>query len=78
VTELWSTIAEHRSFLEEHDRLLLRRTARTRVELQRVLSAIVATRVQTLASGTAYESQVAALVSGVTDPYTAAEALLPA
>ena len=52
------------------------RRARTRVELDKVLAAMVRAHVGTLAKGAAYEAQVDALVAGTTDPYRAAETLL--
>lgn len=76
LSELWAAITEHRLFIERDDTFMERRRMRTRVELQRVLSAVVANRVRELANGDAYEAQVARLVSGECDPYTAADVLL--
>jgi len=72
---LWEAIVAHRQFLAgaRHDD---DRRARTRTELDRVIAALVRTRVSALAQGTAYEAQVDALMAGTTDPYRAAEALL--
>jgi len=75
VEELFDAIVAHRLFLED-GRLEVHRRARTRAELDKVLSAIVRSRVITLAHGDAYEAQVDALLAGTTDPYQAAEALL--
>jgi hypothetical protein len=47
-----------------------------RVELDRVLSAMVRTRVVSLAHGDDYEEQIDSLLAGTTDPYSAAERLL--
>jgi LAO/AO transport system kinase len=73
--ELWNAIVEHRNYLddghfEEHRRTRMRR------ELDKVLSAVLHSKVRDLARGQAYETQVDALLAGVTDPYRAAEALL--
>ena len=76
LNELWTEIVRHRAFLEAGGSFLERRRMRTRVELQRVLSAVVSNRVRELADGDAYEAQVARLVAGECDPYTAADALL--
>ena len=76
LTQLWEEICTHRDFLESGDQFMHRRRLRTRVELQRVLSAVVANRVSQLANGDDYEAQVARLVAGEVDPYTAADVLL--
>jgi LAO/AO transport system kinase len=73
--ELWTAIVEHRKFialgrLDEH------RRKRMRVELDKVISAMVRGRIGALSHGGAYEEQIDALLSLTTDPYRAAEALL--
>jgi LAO/AO transport system kinase len=75
VAELWDAVAAHRRFLlggrfDQH------RRARTRAELDKVLSATLRSRVAGLAHGAAYEAQVDLLLAGETDPYRAAEALI--
>ncbi|HEY5262922.1 MAG TPA: methylmalonyl Co-A mutase-associated GTPase MeaB [Acidimicrobiales bacterium] len=75
VAELWDAIVEHRTFLES-GQLEERRRARMRVELDKVLSATVRSRIGALAHGDAYEVQVDALLAGTTDPYRAATELL--
>jgi LAO/AO transport system kinase len=75
VAELWDAIVEHRGFLES-GQLEERRRARMRVELDKVLSAMVRSRIGALAHGDAYEGQVDALLAGTTDPYRAATELL--
>jgi GTPase len=75
VAELWEAVAAHRRFLlggrfDQH------RRARTRAELDKVLSATLRSRVAGLAHGAAYEAQVDLLLAGETDPYRAAEALI--
>ena len=72
---LWDAIVAHRRFLDAGPRDVDRR-ARTRVELDKVLAAMVRAHVGSLAKGAAYEAQVDALVAGTTDPYRAAETLL--
>ncbi len=73
--ELWEAIVEHRAFVESgrHD---LRRRARMRHELDKVLTAVVRSRIGDLAHGAAYEEQIDALLRGDTDPYRAAATLL--
>lgn len=73
--ELWQAIVAHRTFIE-NGRLDLHRLARTRTELDKVLAAMVRSRVAGIAHGAAYDQQVELLIAGQTDPYRAAEALL--
>lgn len=73
--ELWDAIVAHRSFIED-GRLDAHRRARTRSELDKVLAAMVRSRITGLARGAAYDEQVEALLAGRTDPYRAAETLL--
>ena len=73
--ELWEAIVAHRKFIED-GRLVQHRRARISAELDKVLSAMVRSKVATLARGAAYEAEVDALLAGTTDPYHAAEALL--
>ena len=67
--------SSHRTFLDD-GRLDEHRRARMRVELDKVLTATVRSRVGALARGDAYEAQVQALLAGTTDPYQAAQTLL--
>lgn len=73
--ELWSALSAHRRFLDD-GRLIEHRRARTRGELDKVITALVRSKVTQLAHGSSYEAQIDALVAGDTDPYQAAEALL--
>jgi LAO/AO transport system kinase len=75
VDELWDGVADHRRFLDE-GHLGEHRRARMRAELDKVLSAMVRSRVGALAHGEAFEAQVSELLDGTTDPYRAAQALL--
>ena len=75
VDALFDALDDHRRFLGDSGLRDARRT-RTRVELDRVVSAMVRSRVAHLAKGAAYEERVDALLAGATDPYAAAEALL--
>ena len=75
VSELWDGVVAHRTFLDD-GRLDEHRRARMRVELDKVLTATVRSRVGALARGDAYEAQVQALLAGTTDPYQAAQTLL--
>jgi LAO/AO transport system kinase len=72
---LWEALEAHRRYLDR-DALAKSRRQRTRVQLDRVVSALVRSRAQQLAHESAYDSQIEALVEGLTDPYRAAEALL--
>jgi LAO/AO transport system kinase len=72
---LWDAIDAHRRFLDK-DVLLRARRQRTRAELDKVVSAVLRSRVAQLAHEGAYEAQVDALVEGLTDPYRAADDLL--
>lgn len=76
LSEMWQQIVAHRQHLESSDELAHRRLLRTRVELERVLSATLASRVTSLAAGDLWERQVGALAAGETDPYSAVDALL--
>jgi len=73
--ELWDAVLNHRTFLESAQ-LDDRRRTRMRVELDKVLSAMVRSRVVALAHGDDYEEQIDSLLAGTTDPYRAAQALL--
>ncbi len=75
VAELWDAVEGHRAFLES-GRMEERRRARLRVELDKVLAAMVRSRVGAMAHGDAYEGQIDSLLAGTTDPYRAAAALL--
>jgi LAO/AO transport system kinase len=72
---LWDAIDAHRRYLDK-DVLLRARRERTRVELDKVVSAVLRSRVAELVHERAYEAQVDALVEGLTDPYRAADELL--
>jgi LAO/AO transport system kinase len=72
---LWNAIDAHRRFLDK-DVLMQARRQRTRVELDKVVSAVLRSRVAQLTHEGAYEAQVDALVEGLTDPYRAADELL--
>jgi len=75
VRELWDAIVEHRHFIED-GRLHEHRRRRMTVELDRVIMAMVRSRVGDLAHGASYEAQIDALLTCETDPYRAAETLL--
>ena len=75
VAEVWDAIAEHRAFIED-GRLEAHRRRRVSGELDKVISAMVRSRVGSLAHGAGYEAQVDALLRGDTDPYRAAATLL--
>ena len=73
--ELWDAIVAHRAFLEAGP-LDAHRRSQLRVELDKVLTMLMRSRISALAHGEAYEHQIDALVAGSTDPYRAAETLL--
>jgi LAO/AO transport system kinase len=73
--ELWDAVVEHRRFLVSGDYEAHRR-ARLRGELDKVLAAMLRSRVSELAHGVSYDAQLDALLAGTTDPYHAAEKLL--
>jgi LAO/AO transport system kinase len=75
VSELWDAVVEHRRFIEQGS-LDERRRARMRVELDKVLHAMVRSRIGALAHGDAYEAKIDSLLAGATDPYRAADELL--
>ncbi|NNN00556.1 MAG: methylmalonyl Co-A mutase-associated GTPase MeaB [Acidimicrobiaceae bacterium] len=75
VGEIWEAIVSHRKFIED-GRLDSHRRARTRSELDKVLAAMVRSRIAGLAHGASYERQVELLIAGETDPYRAASILL--
>jgi LAO/AO transport system kinase len=75
IAELWDAVVEHRTYLANGP-LDERRRSRMRVELDKVLSAMVRTRVGALSRGDRYEGQIDSLLAGTTDPYRAAETLL--
>ena len=72
---LWEALVTHRRYLDDA-RLLEHRRARFRTELDKVIGAMVRTRVTGLANVSAYEARLDALVAGTTDPYHAAQELL--
>lgn len=72
---LFDALDAHREFLDG-ERLAVARRERARVELDKVVSVLVRSRVAALSRGEAYESAVDRLVAGATDPYRAAEELL--
>ena len=76
VDELWATVAAHRAHLLDTDTLLPRRAKRLAEELRRVLGLTLAAQIEQLSEGDDFAAQVAALIAGDTDPYSAADALL--
>jgi GTPase len=72
---LFDAIDAHRHYLGgEH--LRAARQRRTQGELDKVVATMLRSRVLDLARGSAYETEVEALLEGRTDPYMAAERLL--
>jgi LAO/AO transport system kinase len=75
IDDLFAAIDAHRRFLDD-DQLAESRRRRARIELDKVVSVLLRSRVSELSHGLAYEEEVDALVVGSTDPYGAAERLL--
>jgi LAO/AO transport system kinase len=75
IDDLFAAIDAHRRFLDD-DQLAESRRRRARIELDKVVSVLLRSRVSELSHGLAYEEEVDALVAGSTDPYGAAERLL--
>ena len=77
IDELLIEIDRHRMYLVDHDELGLRRRRRARAEIEALV--VAAVRMQLSSGGRAEEIEqlAAAVVSGETDPYTAAAALTP-
>ncbi|MGA7834863.1 MAG: methylmalonyl Co-A mutase-associated GTPase MeaB [Acidimicrobiales bacterium] len=73
--ELFDAIDAHRRYLDE-DRLAETRRRRARIELDKVVSVLLRSKVVELSRGATYDTEVDALVAGATDPYQAAERLL--
>ncbi len=72
---LFDAIDAHRHYLGE-THLLAARRRRTQGELDKVVAAMLRSRIIDLARGSAYEGEIDALLDGRTDPYMAAERLL--
>ena len=72
---LFDALDAHREYLGR-ERLAALRRERTRVELEKVVSVVLRSRVAALSRGAAYDDAIERLLEGTTDPYRAAEALL--
>jgi LAO/AO transport system kinase len=77
VSMLWTSIAEHRRYLEESGHLTTQRERRAQVELERVMTSLLLDRLRGRATGDDFAGAVARILAGETDPYCAAESLLP-
>jgi len=76
VDDVWDGVAEHRAFLEENDRLKVRRDARLRDELHSIVRARLEQRVAGHATGERFEKLVGQVSRRELDPYAAADELL--
>lgn len=74
--ELWTTIGEHRSYLEQSGELSSRRRNRIKVELSKILNWSLEARVQSVLDGPKSAELHEKLESGEIDPYAAAQCLL--
>ncbi len=76
IDELFDAVEAHRAFLETDGRLAARRIARLRHELRSIVHERLASRVDDVCAGSAFESLVARVAERAIDPYAAAEELL--
>jgi LAO/AO transport system kinase len=76
VDDVWDGVAEHRAFLEENDRLKVRRDQRLRDELHSIVRARLEQRVAGHATGERFEKLVGQVSRRELDPYAAADELL--
>ncbi len=74
--ELWTTIGEHRSYLEQSGELSSRRRNRIKAELSKILNWSLEARVQRVLDSPKSAELHEKLESGEIDPYAAAERLL--
>jgi LAO/AO transport system kinase len=78
VPDLMAAIDKHRAWLEAHDRLDRRRSARAAAEVEAITLGAVRARLEELRGGTALPSLAAQVAAGELDAYAAAEQLLAA
>jgi LAO/AO transport system kinase len=76
IDRLWAVVAHHKQFLAEQGRLAARRAARLEAAVRRVVAAVLATRVESAASGAPFAEAIDDVVAGRLDPYSAASRLL--
>jgi len=76
VPELWSTIGEHRRFIEQNGELARRREFRTREELREIVARRLEQRARELTTGPRWDALQADVVARTTDPWTAADEML--
>lgn len=77
ITELVQAIAQHSAYLVDHGVLDRRRRERARAEIEALVVAAVRGRLSDGEAARRLEALAGDVVSGATDPYTAAAALLP-
>jgi LAO/AO transport system kinase len=76
IDELFDAVRSHRVFLEQGDRLRLRREARLRDELRAIVRARLEQRAAARANGDEFDDLVARVGRREIDPYSAADELL--
>jgi LAO/AO transport system kinase len=76
VGELWSSITDHRAFLEKAGLLERRREQRLRRELRQIVATRVDARARELCAGSTYEELEEAVLARTLDPWAAADRLL--
>lgn len=74
--ELWAAIRQHRAHITTHGELALRRAARARDELGRVLAERLRIQADALREGTQFHEIEQQVVDGGLDPWSAADRLL--
>ena len=74
--ELWRTVAEHRSYLEESGELQARRSLRVQAELTEIVSQSLEQRVITTMESSETAELKEKLARGEIDPYAAAARLI--
>ncbi len=77
IDDLVQAIAEHSAYLVDHGVLERRRRERARAEIEALVVAAVRARLSDGEAARRLEALAGDVVSGATDPYTAAAALLP-
>jgi LAO/AO transport system kinase len=76
VDELWTTLRDHRDWLESSGELTRRRRARVSYELERIISEELRVRAHALGEGAAFDELCDAVAAREIDPYTAVARLL--
>ncbi|MEQ1699211.1 MAG: methylmalonyl Co-A mutase-associated GTPase MeaB [Ilumatobacteraceae bacterium] len=76
VDQLWSTVVEHRAFIEANGELTRRREFRLREELREIVARRLEQRARELATGERWEELQSAVFHRTLDPWAAADEML--